>query len=55
MNRTPTSKYDHWKTASPEDEPTEEEILLAEEARCERLIDLREDLDPFDFDDAPYA
>jgi hypothetical protein len=55
MNRMPTSKYDLWKTANPEDEPTEEEIMSAEEARSERLIDAREDLDPSDFDDAPYA
>ncbi len=50
--RIPTSTYDQWKTTTPEDEPTEEELIALEKARTERLIEARED---YDYDDAPYA
>ena len=55
MKIIPTSKYDRWKTASPEDELTEEDIVANEEARTKRLIEAREDHDYSDYDDAPYA
>ena len=44
-----------WKLADPYDEPTDEEIQAAEEARTERLIDAADCQTSEDYDDAPYA